>query len=107
MEALGFLSRAGWEGGSGKIARVGWRVGLGTITKAHLIVDLEMWADRVRRSYWVLYPGPCGRADRGKWPGCVGGQNQELYLRLFGKADFDCGRNAYEGGIGYSTLGLV
>jgi hypothetical protein len=75
MEELGSLSRAGREGGSGKMARVCGRVGLGTITMAHFIVDLEMWADRVRRSYWVLYPGPGGWADGGKWPGCVGGQN--------------------------------
>jgi hypothetical protein len=37
MEALGSLSLAGWEGGSGKMSRVGGRVGLGTITKDHFV----------------------------------------------------------------------
>jgi hypothetical protein len=36
-EVLGTLSRAGWEGGSGKMARVGGRIGLSTITRYHLV----------------------------------------------------------------------
>jgi hypothetical protein len=39
-KALGTLSRAGWEGGSGKMARVCGRVGLGTIINDNFVCQL-------------------------------------------------------------------
>jgi hypothetical protein len=56
-EALGTLPRAGCEGGSAKMARVGGRVEVGAI-RTISFVDLGIWADRLRRRDWGLYPGP-------------------------------------------------
>jgi hypothetical protein len=81
---LGTLSRAGGEGGEGKMARVCERLGLGVLTKDHFVCRFGIGADRVRRKDWGLYPGPGGRTDVGKWPGRKGGQNYGQYLWLFG-----------------------
>jgi hypothetical protein len=74
MEGLGTISRAESEGGTGKMAWVGGRVGLGTITEDHFVCGLgNVGRPRALEGLGII-SRPGGRADRGKWPGYLGGQ---------------------------------